>query len=324
MAMFRRLLGVLLVLVATAGVSRADWPTQPITFVVPWSAGGGTDAVARIIAAGLEEELGQPVNVVNRTGGGGVIGHSAMATAEPDGYTIGMATKEFSTYYWGARSELTYEDVTPIAQVNFDPAAFHVAADSEWESLSEAIDAIREAPAGTYRIGGGPVGTGWHLALSGLLARLDIDPKKLTVVPHEGAAPGFAELAAGGVHIVPSSLPEGVSMVEAGRVKALAVIDEERTEAFPDVPTVEEALGVAHSGGAWRGIVTPVGVPEEVQTRLRDGLKAVHDSDQFREFMANRGFGVIWRDSDEFGEFLAEDYKSTGEIMGALGIRERD
>jgi tripartite-type tricarboxylate transporter receptor subunit TctC len=282
------------------GAARASWPDRPIQMIVPWSAGGGTDAVARIIASGLEGKLGVRVNVVNRTGGGGVIGHTAMATAPPDGYTVGMATKELSTFYWAGTSNLTYRDVTPIAKVNFDPAAFHVRADSEWKTLKDAIEAIRKAPHGHYRMGGVPVGAGWHLALGGLLLQLGIDPTTLTVVPHEGAAPGFAELAAGGVHIVPSSLPEGVAMVQAGRVRRLAVFADERTPAFPDVPTVKEELGIAHTGGSWRGIVAPKGLGAEIQTRLRDHLKVVHDSNQFREFMARRGFGVVWMGSDEF------------------------
>jgi tripartite-type tricarboxylate transporter receptor subunit TctC len=322
--MLSRVVGSLLVLAASTGVARADWPEQPITFIVPWSAGGGTDAVARIIGAGLEEELGQPVNVVNRTGGGGVIGHTAMITEAADGYTIGLATKEFSTFYWAGTSEISYKDVTPIALVNFDAAAFHVSADSEWDSLGEAMEAIGEAPHGTYRLGGVPVGAGWHLALGGLLMQLDIDPMTLTVVPHEGAAPGFAELAAGGVDIVPSSLPEGTSMVQAGRVKALAVMADERVSAFPDVPTVEEALGFSHTGGAWRGIVAPAGLDESIQTRLRDAVKTVHESDQFLDFMAERGFGVVWADSDEFYRHMEVDFQDTGEVMAALGIRQRD
>jgi tripartite-type tricarboxylate transporter receptor subunit TctC len=169
--MLSRVAAALLAIAVATGAANAAWPEKPITLLVPWAAGGGTDAVARILAAGLEKELGQPVNVVNRVGAGGVIAHNAMATAAPDGYIIGMATAEFSTYYWGALSETTYKDVTPIALVNFDPAAFHVSTTSPWGSFKEAIEAIRKAPPGTYKLGGVPIGAGWHLALGGFLKR---------------------------------------------------------------------------------------------------------------------------------------------------------
>ena len=320
----RTILGASLAPLGAPALAQPRWPARPVQLLCPWAAGGGTDAVARIIAAGLEKELGQPVNVVNRVGAGGVIAHSAMATAAPDGYTIGMATAEFSTYYWGALADVTYKDITPIALVNFDPAAFHVSTTSEWNSLKDALEAIRKAPPGTYKLGGIPIGAGWHLALGGFLKRVGIDPNVLTVVPMQGAAPGFQALAAGGVHIVPSSLPEGRAMVEAGKVKALAVIAEERTPAFPNVPTVQEAVGVSHSGGSWRAIVGPKGLPQDIQTRLLSALKKVHASAEFRDFMTSRGFGLKWAEGEEVRKYLADDFERVGEIMAVLQIKRRD
>lgn len=308
----------------TAASAQAEWPEQPITLIVPWAAGGGTDAVARMIAAGLEQDLGQTVNVVNRVGAAGVIGHAEMASAAPDGYTIGLATTELSTYYWAGTGTVTYEDYTPIAQINFDPSAIHVRGDSEWESAQDVIDAIRAAPEGTYMLSGIPIGGAAHLAFGGLLNVLDIDPNAVTVVPTEGAAPGFQQLSAGGVHIVASSLPEGAAMVDAGQVRALATIGAERTAAFPDVPTAEEALGVAYAAGAWRGIVAPAGLPDNIRDRLVEALRSAYDSADFQDAMAERGFGVVWAPTDEFAAYLARDFEQTGEIMGAIGIRQRD
>src|SRR5690606_14760333 len=114
--------GLALSALAAAPALAQSYPTRPIQMIVPWAAGGGTDAVARILAAGLEKELGKPVNVVNRTGGGGVVGHTEIVNGKPDGYTIGLATAEVTTYYWSNTAPFTYEKLTPLALVNFDSA----------------------------------------------------------------------------------------------------------------------------------------------------------------------------------------------------------
>ena len=137
---------VALVFAVSAGAAGAAYPERPITFVVPWGAGGGTDTTARYFAAGLEKELGQPVNVVNRTGGSGVVGHSAIATAPADGYTIGMITVEISMMHWQGLTELTPASYTPIALVNADPAGFTVRADSPFKSVKEVLDYARANP----------------------------------------------------------------------------------------------------------------------------------------------------------------------------------
>ena len=310
-------------LVATTASAQAAWPERPVSLIVPWAAGGGTDAVARMLAAGLEKELGKPVNVINRTGGG-VIGHNEIVTSKPDGYTVGLVTAEITTYWWANTAQFTYEKLTPIALINFDAGAFHVAASSPWKSLRDALDEIRKAPAGTYKLSGMPVGAAYHLAFAGLLQLAGIDPKAVAVVPSQGAAPGFQELAAGGVHIIPSSLPEGKAMVDAGRVKALAVLARERIAAFPDVPTVKEAIGEDYAGGTWRGVAGPAGLPADVVNKLTAAVEKVATSDEFRTFMNERGFGTAWAKGDEFGAFLAEQHKRNGEIMGALGLRQRD
>ena len=309
------------------GMSTAAWaqyPEQPITLIVPWAAGGGTDAIARTLGAQLEEELGTPVNVVNRTGGAGVVGHAEIVNARPDGYTIGLATIELTTFYWSGTAEFTYEDLTPIALINEDASAFNVSAGSEWQDLRAALDAIKAAPSGTYKLSGMAPGAGYHLALAGLLQTQDIDPAVITVVPSQGAAPGFQELAAGGVDLVPSSLPEAKAMIDAGEVKTLAVLSAERLPAFPDVPTVEEAIGVPWAAGSWRGIAGPAGMPEEAVTVLREAIDKVWHSEAFQSFMNERGFGLRYASGDEFAAFLANQHEQNGNVMAALGLRNRD
>lgn len=316
-----------LLLAATAAAlafpAFAAWPERPLTLVVPWAAGGGTDAVARILAAGLEKELGKPVNVVNRTGGGGVVGHTEIVNAKPDGYTIGLATAEVTTYYWSNTAPFTYEKLTPLALVNFDSAAFNVAANSPWGDLRAALDDIKKQPVGHYKLSGMAAGAAYHLAFAGLLQLEGINPKSVTVVPSQGAAPGFQELASGGVQIVPSSLPEGKAMFDAGRVQALAVMAKETISAFPKVPTVKQAIGKDYEGGTWRGLAAPAGLPADVTARLVEATDKVANSDAYKNFLAERGFGYAFAKGPAFGTFLATQHKNNGEIMGALGLRLR-
>ena len=129
-----------------AAGAQAAWPERPITLIVPWGAGGGTDATARIIGSLLERELKQPINVVNRTGGNGVVGHSAIATAPPDGYTIGLATVEIAMMHWQGLTELKYSSYTPIALVNLDPAGFQVRADSPYKNMQDVLAAVKANP----------------------------------------------------------------------------------------------------------------------------------------------------------------------------------
>src|SRR4051812_47587181 len=154
----------------------AAYPDRPITMIVPWGAGGGTDAVARFFGAYLEKDLGQPVNVVNRTGGNGVVGHSAIAQAGPDGYTIGMITVEIAMMHWQGLTELGPGSYTPLALVNADPAGFQVRADSQYKTVKDVLDAVKANP-GKLKASGTGQGGIWQLALAGLLNDLKIDPK---------------------------------------------------------------------------------------------------------------------------------------------------
>ena len=304
-----------------AGPALADYPQRPITLIVPWAAGGGTDAVARIFAQELQGEIGQPVNVVNREGAGGIVGHTAMIEAPADGYTLGLATAEITTYAAMGSSSITAAQMTPIALINFDAAAFNINAASPWQTVEEALADIGENP-GSFLASGFPVGAAYHLAFAGFMQSHGVDPLALTVVPSQGAAPGFQELAAGGVHVVPSSLPEAQAMRDAGRVRTLAVLSAERLASFPDVPTVEEATGTAAVGGTWRGIVGPAGLPNEVVARLEAAVQAAHDSAAFREFMDSRGFGMQFMPADEFGAFMTDAAATNAEVISALGLQQ--
>lgn len=309
-------------LVATSTVAvGADYPSKPITLIVPWSAGGGTDAVGRQFAAGLQEELGQPVNVVNRTGGAGVVGHVAMTRARPDGYTLGLGTAEIATYRHIGTADLSYEDFTPIALLNLDYAAFTVSADSPWKNLDDALADLAESP-NEYTVSGSAPGAAYHLSFAGFLDQQGIDPNTVNLVPSEGAAPGLQELAAGGVDIVFSSLPEIDSMREAGRVRTLAVLSTDRVDAFPDTPAAGEVTGDEWTHGSWRGLVAPEGLPEDISERLLTAADNVWNSDEFQSFMEGRGFGAVWEGPEGFEDFMAEQDANNASIIDKLGLAQ--
>ena len=309
-----------LLLSATAMPAWADYPERPITLLVAWGAGGGTDAVARVIAVGLEKELGQSVNVVNRTGGSGVVGHAAMADAAPDGYTLGLATTEVNLMHWLGLTELDYNVYTPLALMNQDPAGVQVSADSEYTNVNELLEAIKASKPGTFRATGSGQGSSWHVAIAGLLNAEGIDASTVTWVPSDGAASGLQELLSGGTEIVPSSLVEARALIEAGRVKSLAYMSKERSKLFPDVPTLKEETGSDWEFGAWRGIVAPTGLPDDIRDRLIAALEKVFTSEEYNQFMSAQGFGANFLPGEEFGNFMATNDVNFGETMKAIGL----
>jgi len=299
--------------------AQAAYPTRPITFIVPWGAGGGTDAVARMLGTLLERDLGQPVNVVNRTGGNGVVGHAAIASARPDGYTIGLVTLEIAMMRHQGLTTLSGASFAPIALVNIDPAALQVRADAPYKNLKDLLDAIRANP-GKLKASGTGYGGSWHLSLAGLLLEQKIDPASVPFVPSQSNAAGLLDLVAGGVDMVPGSLPEARALIEAGKVKSLAIMDDKRSELFPNVPTVKQAIGSNWTSGVWRGVVTQKGVPKDVQERLLAAVKKAYDSKEYQDFMRSRGFGTSWMGPEEFAKFLAKEDAAMGELMKKVGL----
>jgi tripartite-type tricarboxylate transporter receptor subunit TctC len=296
----------------------ADYPTRPITFIVPWGAGGGTDAVGRMMATLLERDLGKPVNVVNRTGGSGVVGHQALATARPDGYTIGIITVEIGMMRHQGLTQLSGDSFTPLGLVNIDPAAVQVRADAPYKTLSELVAAIKASP-GKLKASGTAHGGIWHLSLYGMLHGLKIEPRTVLWVPSASNAAGLLDLVAGGVDMVAGSHPEARALIEAGKVKSLAVMDSQPSALFPKVPTLKQAVNSTWVSGAWRGIAAPKGLPPEVEARLVAAVKKAWDSAEFRDFMTSRGFGMRYAPPGEFAEFMRKDDAELGALSGGVG-----
>ncbi len=296
-----------------------NYPARPITLIVPWGAGGGTDATARILGSLMEKELGQPVTVVNRTGGSGVVGHAAIASAPPDGYTIGLATVEIGMMHWQGLTELTGASYTPIGLVNADPAGVQVRADAPYKTVNDLLAAIKANP-GKFKASGTGQGGIWHLAIAGLLRDQKIDPAALPWVPSNGAAPGLQDMVAGGVEVAPVSLPEARSLIDAGKVRSLAIMNDKPSALYPNVPTLKSATGSNWTMAAWRGIVAPKGIPAEARDKLSAAVRKVAASKEYNDFMASRGFGVIYAPPEEFGRFMAKSDTELGATMKAVGL----
>ena len=321
--MFRHMRAIAAALLAAslfgAAPGRAAFPEQPITLIVPWAAGGGTDAIARMIGSMMEKEWKQPVNVVNRTGGSGVVGHQAIATARPDGYTIGLITLEINMMHWVGLTDLTHEGYTPFALINQDAAAIHVKTDSPYKTVKELFAHIKANPNKVVASGSGQGGS-WHLALAGLMQADGIAPNSIRWVPATGAATALTDLAAGGVEFVSCSMPEAEALIKAGRIRSLTYMSPTRAANFPDVPTVEEATGHKWHKGVWRGMAGPKGLPKEIATQYETVIKKIWDSKEFQDFMKQRGFDLVWMDSAKFAAFMKTDNEDVGKTLKTLGL----
>lgn len=302
----------------TSAPAAAFKPTRPVTLICPWAAGGGTDMTARMVATLLEKEFGQPVNVVNRTGGGGAVGHQAGATADPDGYTFTIVTVEIAMMHWMGLTQVGPKDFTPIAQVNFDASGVQVAADAKWKTVKDLLDEAKANP-GKLKASGTGKGGIWDLARAGMLQTAGLPVDAIPWVPSEGAAPALQELISGGIQVVTASLPEGQSLIKAGKVKALGIMADDRLTNFPDVPTLKEQ-GLNWTMGAWRGFGLPKNTKPEIVATYEAAVKKVYDSQDFKDFMNKSSLGMVWRGSQDFGKFMDQADETMGKLMKDTGL----
>ncbi len=305
---------------ASPALAQPRWPARPVQMLCPWAAGGGTDAVLRIAATLLERELGQPFNVVNRTGGSGVVGHTAIAQASPDGYTLGIITSEICMLHWQGLTEVTYKNFTPLGQLNNDPPGIQVNASSSYQTVQQLADAIKASPAGKFKASGTGQGGIWHLALASWLGAMGLKADHVRWVPSNGAAPAMQDLAAGGLDFTTCSVPEARAMLDAGRARSLAVMAPERLSAFANIPTLKETMNIDVTAGAMRIIAGPANLPAAVKAAMEPALKKVFDSKEYQDFMNARGFGLVYADSAGAGQALATADASLGDAMKAAGL----
>ncbi len=303
----------------SATTALADWPEKAVTLIVPWSAGGGTDATARAVAEGLEKRFGQPFNVVNRTGGGGLVGHSAIVQGKADGYTLGVITIESAMYQAQGLPGVSPDDFTYIGRFNADPIAVNVRADAPYKDVQGLIDAMKADPAAIAASGANRGGLS-HLAWVGLLSAVGVDPAQINWVASDGSAPALQQLAAGAIQVVSTSPAEARPLVEAGEAKTLALISGERSSLYPDLPTTDETFGIEWSPLPFRGLAGPQNLPAEVTEKVSAALKEITEDPAFLELMSSRGFSVAYQDAATFDQTVHTAGSSLGAAMKAAGL----
>ncbi|WP_417243801.1 Bug family tripartite tricarboxylate transporter substrate binding protein [Celeribacter sp.] len=294
-----------------------EYPAKDVTLIVPWSAGGGTDTIARSLVADAQECFGENINVVNKTGAVGAVGMGAVTTARNDGYTVGLITFNLSTYGPLGQADLSYRDYDLIQLINQSPGALSVAADSEFETLDDLMTYSKENP-GVVTMGHSGTGGAWHLSAALLAAEHEAS---FNYVPFDGSANVRTALLGKHVAVAATGIDEMKQLLEAGEVRILAVNARERADAFPDVPTVAEA-GYALEAPIydWRGLAAPKGLDPEVKTAIVKGFKACFESDAFQSLAKERGLPLTYKDPAEFETFLAELETGLAAVISDLGL----
>ena len=305
---------------STATAAATDYPKKGISVICPWSAGGGTDACLRAFVEAMGKDLGVTLTVDNQTGGGGILGHQAIADADTDGYTIGMITFELATYKKLGTSELTWEDYTPLCRVNTDAAAVTVnaewAADNGITDLATFIDYCSAHP-DEVQMGGSSNASVWHIAGGYLMQETGISIQMITY--QEGAATAVQNAAGGFIQGVTVSLAEARSFIESGDLICLGVMDSERNSVFPDVPTCAEQ-GYDIQYFTQRGMALPKGVDDAIVARLEEACAAAIEDADFVEFMNNNGQAISYLDSAGYAEFLEQSATDVANAMDVLGL----
>jgi tripartite-type tricarboxylate transporter receptor subunit TctC len=259
---------------AAARAQASNWPSRPVRFIVPFTPAGTTDIAARILAARLQQRLGQPFPVENRAGAGGNIGSDAVAKADPDGYTILMQTVSSGAInYELYKAEITYkpQDLANVGLLIRVPNVIFVAPSLPVKTLQELVDLAKKQP-GKLNIGSSGVGTSLHMTgeLMKLEAKID-----MTHVPFRGAGPMLAEIMSGRIEVGVDNLPSAIGHIRDGRLRALAVTTATRSAALPDVPTTAEAGFPGIEATGWFGVQAPARTPKPVIDKLGAEINAI-------------------------------------------------
>ncbi len=305
---------------ALPGIARAQaWPNRPVTLIVPWAAGGGTDTVVRIVAAGLEREISQPVNVVNRTGGNGIVGHSAIATAPADGHTFGAGTSEFVNFRLLGQGNIGPDSFDLISRISLIPAGVTVKADGPWRDFAAFSAAIRSGAKGQYTGSGVGIGGAWHLAAAGMTRAMGLEVDRIRWIPSQGGAPALQDLVAGGVSVFTGSPVEAKALSDAGQVRVIAVMGSARMADYPNAPTLRE-LGVDWTFENWFSFVAPKNIPGAVRSRMVEALARAHAREDVQRMLRERGIVPIWENSEQFTTFTSQVSDTAGALLRELGL----
>ncbi|HET7297334.1 MAG TPA: tripartite tricarboxylate transporter substrate binding protein [Burkholderiales bacterium] len=302
-----RLIPVLLASLFAAPAFAQQYPSKPITMIVPFPPGGVADIVGRPLAAQMEKSLKQPVVVTNRTGAGGAVGMAAVAKSAPDGYTILMGLSSISIFpvsdrIMGRTPAYEMKDFAPIALITADPTVLVVGADSPWKTLQEFVASAKAYPGKINYSSSGVYGT-LHVAMEIFAHAAGI---KLFHVPYQGGGPAVTALLGGQVHALASGPAAAIGQIKAGKMRALASWSTERLPLLPEIPTFKE-LGYDAEFYIWSGVFAPAATPAPVIDRLRIAVREAATSAEFKSTMEKVSTPVSYLDAPAFRSYWERD-----------------
>lgn len=306
--------------ISLGSYAQSAWPTKPVTVVVPFPAGGGTDAFARPLSAQFSKITGKTLIIDNRGGAGGTLGASIAAKAAPDGYTLFMGAVHHSIAP-AMYPRLDYDiqkDFVPLALLANVPQVLVVnPKNMPFADFKGFIEAVRKAP-GKYNYGSAGAGTSHHLA--GELFKQQTKTF-ITHIPYTGAGPSLRDLVGGQVDMMFDGLGSSATHIKAGRIKALMVSGSKRNPAFPDVPCAAEVGLPDYTVTTWYGMWAPKGTPADVQVRIAEELRKAGASDELKAIWASNGADFGNLTPQQFGTFVGNEVKRWAAVVKASGAK---
>ncbi len=311
---------LLLACAAPWAVAQGAWPTKPVTIVVPFPAGGGTDAFARPLTTILTKNLGRQVIIDNRGGAGGTLGAGIAARAAPDGYTFFMGAVHHAIAP-AMYPKLDYDiekDFIPVGLVSSVPQVIVVHPQRvPVTDLKGFLEFVRKNP-GKLNYGSAGNGTSHHLA--GELFKLQTKTF-ITHIPYRGAGPALQDLIAGQVDMMFDGLGSSATHIKGGRIKALAVAGPKRAPGFPDTPTTAEAGLPSYQVATWYGLWAPKGTPKEIVDRMEAEMRKALNGDELKAMWTGLGAETPNLYGDAYGKFVASEIKRWAEVVKSSGAK---
>jgi tripartite-type tricarboxylate transporter receptor subunit TctC len=296
----------------------AGYPERSVELIVPFSAGGGTDALARAFAESARKHFPQSLLVVNKPGASGAIGWNEVVSGKADGYKVALMTVELTTLPHLGQIKFSHEDFTPIARLNADPAAITVRAESPWNTIEEFLAAAkRSSQAQPLSMGNAGNGSIWHLAAASVEERAQV---RFNHIPFAGANPAVLALLGGHVDAVAVSPAEVGVYVQSGKLRTLAVMADQRAPGFEKVPTLKER-GVDLSIGTWRGLGVAKGTPADVVEALKTMTQKTMAEPAMRETMTKLNLGMAYGDDATFRATLRRDHEAFKSLIPKIGLK---
>jgi tripartite-type tricarboxylate transporter receptor subunit TctC len=314
------LLAVMASCSAISTSAHAQWPQKQVTFIVPFAAGGGTDAFARPLAAQLDTQLGKRVIIENRAGAGGTVGASAAAKAAPDGYTffMGAAHHAIAPSLYPSLDYDIEKDFIPVALIARPPQVIVVNPDKV--AAKTLAEFIAYAKANPDKLSYGSAGAGTTHHLAGELFKI-LTQTKIQHVPYRGAGPAMQDLIAGHVPVVFDGLGSSAAPINSGQLRALAVAAPKRVAAFPNLPTAAEAGLPNYEVSTWYGLFAPKNTPPDIVERMKKELQAALQTPAIKDAWERNGSDVPDVAGAEFGKMVSAEVARWRKVVTDANVK---